>query len=74
MRRLSGFLVIVSMLVALTFISASSSFAFEVDADLAKLSESPGSAAANLALIRKAVQRINREQTGHLVFPQGVFE
>ena len=45
-----------------------------VDPDLAMLSESPGSAAKNLEIIRIAVKKFNKLKTGRMVFPKGVFE
>ena len=71
MKRLPVLLILVSALLTLSPIEPS---AADVDPDLARLSEAPGSAARNLELIHAAVERVNRAKTGSLVFPPGVYE
>ena len=74
MRQLFILLTIVSALLLAESADLVVAKTVKVDPDLIELSESIESAADNLALIHKAVERINREKTGRLVFPPGVYE
>lgn len=73
-NRLSIVIILTYALLIFLFNALPVVHAAEVDPYLSQLSESPGNAAGNLALIRKAVEKANREKTGHLVFPPGVYE
>lgn len=74
MRRLWVLGIIVTMVLLAGSAGSVGSDTVGVDPDLARLSESPGSAAVNLEIIHKAVLKCKRSKNCHLIFPKGVYE